>query len=82
MTTKEYLKKYNLSTTNKFLHSEFVRDLTNEFIVLLEMNKAENNIKGFDNALRCVKMKFDAISNKTVGGGLPDSLWKYFSLLL
>lgn len=78
MKTKQYLEKYGLSSTNKFDHGEFVKDLSSELLGLLELNKALDNIKGFDNAVRCVRMKFDAISNKTVGGGLPEPLWSYF----
>jgi len=77
MTTKEYVKKYKLDISNKFDHSEFVKDLASDFIALLELNKANNNIKGFDNAVRCIKMKFDAISNKTAGV-TPERLWNYF----
>lgn len=77
MTTKEYVKKYELNINDKFNHSEFVSDLTSDFIVLLELNKANDNIKGFDNALRALRMKFDAINNKTVGC-IPEKLWGYF----
>lgn len=77
MTTKEYVLKYKLNVSDKFDHSEFVQDLTSDLIALLEMNKANDNIKGFDNALRCIRMKFDAINNKTVGI-IPEKLWGYF----
>ena len=77
MTTKEYVKKYKLDVSDRFNHSDFCQDLASEFICLLEQNKANDNIKGFDNALRCIRMKFDAISNKTVGV-LPEKLWNYF----
>lgn len=77
MTTKEYVLKYNLSNSNKFNHLDFCKDLASEFICLLEYNKADNNIKGFDNAVRCIRMKFDAISNKTLGV-FPEKLWNYF----
>ena len=77
MITREYVKKYNLDKSNKFDHSAFVQDLANDFIALLEINKAENNIKGFENALRCVKMRYDAIGNKTIGI-FPEKLWGYF----
>lgn len=77
MTTKEYIKKYSLDVNDKFNHTEFVQDLSSDFIALLEMNKANDNIKGFDNALRCIRMKFDAINNKTVGN-ISDKLWNYF----
>lgn len=77
MKTLDYVRKYKLNVSDKFDHSEFVEDLANDFIALLEMNKANDNLKGFDNALRCIKMKFDAINNKTVGC-LTDKLWNYF----
>lgn len=77
MNTKEYITKYQLNISNKFNHSDFVKDLSNDFIAFLEINKANDNIKGFDNALRCIRMKFDAISNKTVGI-LPEKLWNFF----
>lgn len=77
MTTKEYVKKYELHLSDKFNHSNFCQDLASEFICLLEYNKANDNLKGFDNAVRCIRMKFDAISNKTLGV-LPEKLWNYF----
>lgn len=77
MTTKQYVKKYGLDISNKFNHKDFCQDLTSEFIALLEYNKANDNLKGFDNAVRCIKMKFDAISNKTLGV-FPEKLWNYF----
>lgn len=51
--------------------------MTSELIAQLEYCKAENNIKGFDNALKVIRMKWDAISNK-IPFGLPDGMWKYF----
>ena len=77
MTTKEYVKKYELDKNDKFNHTYFVQDLASDLIALLELNKAQDNIKGFDNAVRCIKMKWDAINNKTVGQ-LPEKLWKFF----
>ncbi len=77
MKTKDYIEKYKLNISDKFNHAEFVQDLASEFIALLEVNKANDNIKGFDNAVRAIRMKFDAINNKTVGE-LPTKLWNYF----
>lgn len=77
MTTKEYILKYKLNLSDRFNHSDFVQDLASDFIALLEMNKANDNLKGFDNAVRCIRMKFDAISNKTLGV-MPEKLWNYF----
>ena len=77
MKTKEYVNKYKLNESDKFNHSEFVSDLTIDFLTLLEVGKAQYNLKGFDNAVRAIKMKFDAINNKTVGC-IHEKLWNYF----
>ena len=77
MKTKEYIKKYKLNIDDKFSHNEFVEDLTYEFISLLEVGKATENIKGFENATRAIRMKWDAINNKTVGQ-LSEKLWNFF----
>jgi hypothetical protein len=77
MTTKEYVVKYNLNISAKFNHTQFVQDLASDFIALLEINKANDNLKGFENAVRCIKMKYDAIGNKTLGV-FPEKLWNYF----
>src|SRR3954464_13079279 len=78
MNTKAYVTKYNLSISNKFNHSEFISDFTNEFITLLEVGNSTKSFKGYENAVRAIRMKWDAISNKTVQGGLPDKLWSFF----
>jgi hypothetical protein len=77
MKTKEYIKKYELNKNDKFNHKEFISDLTFDFITLLEVGKAKENIKGFENAVRAIRMKWDSINNKTIGQ-LPEKLWKYF----
>lgn len=80
MKTKEYVEKYELNKNDRFDHKEFTADLINEFFSLLEIGKnkdGEINIKGYENAVKCIRMKWDAINNKTVGQ-LPEKLWKYF----
>jgi PhoPQ-activated pathogenicity-related protein len=77
MKTKEYIKKYKLNISDKFNHSEFIKDLSVDFLSLLEVGRAQENLKGFENAVRAIRMKFDAINNKTVGF-IPEKLWKYF----
>lgn len=77
MKTKEYIKKYKLNQSDKFNHSEFVKDLSIDFLSLLEIGKDQENLKGFENAVRAIRMKFDAINNKT-SGIIPEKLWKYF----
>lgn len=80
MKTKDYLNKYHLEIPNginKLNHNDFVADLTIDFMTLLEVGNSTKNIKGFENAVRAIHMKWNAINNKTVGQ-LPDKLWSYF----
>ena len=77
MKTKAYIEKYKLNINDNFQHNEFISDLTFDFITLLEVGKAKENIKGFDNSVRAIRMKWEAINNKTVGQ-LPEKLWGYF----
>jgi hypothetical protein len=75
-----YVQKYNLSKGVNFSHNEFIQDLTTDFLTLLEVgktNKGEYNLKGFENTVRAIRMKWDGINNKTFGE-LPEKLWKYF----
>ncbi len=77
MRTKDYVEKYKLNISNKFNHSEFISDFTHEFITLLETGNSTKHFKGYENTVRAIRMKWDAISNKTVYG-LPDKLWNFF----
>jgi hypothetical protein len=77
MKTIDYVKKYNLDKGPNFDHKEFISDLTNDFISLLEYSKAENNLKGFENALRCISDRYKGIEKKTAGI-FPPKLWNYF----
>lgn len=80
MKTKEYINKYKLDEiggVNKLNHDDFVADLTIDFMTLLEVGNSTKNIKGFENAVRAIRMKWDGVNNKTVGQ-LPDKLWNYF----
>jgi hypothetical protein len=76
MKTKEYVTKYNLSQSDKFNHNEFVSDLANDLLTALEVGKGKENIKGFNNAVNAIKMKFDAINNKTLGN--IEKIWGFF----
>ncbi|MCK9429943.1 MAG: DnaJ domain-containing protein [Candidatus Omnitrophica bacterium] len=80
MKPREYIIKYKLDTihgANNFNHNEFVSDLTIDFMTLLEVGNGMTNYKGFENAVRAVRMKWDGINNKTLGQ-IPEKLWKYF----
>jgi hypothetical protein len=73
----DYIKKYNLDKGVNFSHNEFISDLTMDFITLLEVGNARGNIKGYNNAVNAIRMKWDGIDKKTAGQ-LPEKLWKYF----
>ena len=77
MKTKEYVIKYQLDKSDKFNHSEFVYDLSIDFMSLLEVGNATESFKGFNNAVNAIRMKFDAINNKTKGC-ISEKLWSYF----
>jgi hypothetical protein len=77
----QYVQKYNLNTNSNFNHSEFIQDLTTDFLTLLEISKTSTGkyvLAGFENTVRAIRQKWDGISNKTIGVGLPDKLWNYF----
>ena len=77
MKTKEYVKKYKLSESDKFNHADFCKDLEDDFNSLLTVGNTEVDIYSFNRAVNAVKVKFDAINNKTVGC-IPITLWNFF----
>lgn len=78
MKPKEFIEKYNLNSGWKmFIQDEFLTDMTSELLALLETYHAEKNIKGFDNAVNVIRMKWDAISKK-IPYGIPEKLWGYY----
>lgn len=78
MKPKEFITKHGLENGwNPKKQNDFLADLTSELIAFLEYNKAANNIKGFDNAVRAIRQKWDSISNK-MNGFLPEGMWRYF----
>ena len=78
MKPKDFITKYQLEGGWKpKAQKAFLSDLTNELLALLEYNKAQGNLKGFDNAVTAIKSKWDGISKK-IPYGLPDKLWSYY----
>lgn len=78
MKPKEFIEKYGIQGGwNPKHQTNFLQDFTSELIIMLEYNKAVDNIKGFDNALRTIRQKWDSISNK-ISFGLPEGMWRYF----
>jgi len=80
MKPKEYIKKYKLTETDQFNHSDFIIDLTADFMAVITYmaGHGDFNINKFKNVVKEIRQKWDSISNKTKGKGLPESLWKYF----
>lgn len=78
MKTKEYIQEFGLADGwRPDRQKDFLDQLLSEFIALLEYNNADDNIRGFSNAVKAVRVKWDAISNK-VPYGLPDKVWSYW----
>jgi len=77
MKSKEYVKKYNLDKGFNFNKTEFVNDFSVDFMTLLEVGKSTENIKGFENTVRAIRMKWDAINKRSLRK-LDEKIWKYF----
>lgn len=78
MKPKEFIQHFVLERGwRPQVQKEFLASMTSELLAFLEYNKAADNIKGFDNAVKVIRMKWDAISNK-IPYGLPEKLWAYF----
>lgn len=78
MKPREFVSKYKLDeNSEKFDRKGFIADFELEFASLLQIGKAKEYLPGFDNAVRALRMKWDAISNKSKTG-LPENLWKFF----
>jgi hypothetical protein len=77
---KEYIKKYNLDKTDHFSHQEFIIDLTNDFMAVIEVLQNQNQLgyERFKQVIKEIRQKWDSISNKTFGTGLSEKLWNYF----
>lgn len=88
MTTKEYVKKYNLDNpelANHFNTNLFLEDLREEFLTRIELTIATRKNAGLEFSFRIFQLvigeiqnKFSAISNKKAGGPLRKELWGAF----
>ena len=63
MKPKEYCKKYRLDSEDPvgFSRKRIYEDLRSDFSDLLEVGKGRENIKGFENAMRALRVRFDSI---------------------
>lgn len=75
-----YIKKHKFVSREGrlvFDHNAVIEDLTLDFMALLEVGNASKSLKGYESAVRAIRMKWDGI-NKKVPGELPEKLWNYF----
>jgi len=80
MSTRDYVKKHNLTESDKFNHAIFVKDLKKDFNKLITNNIRRKGIiseTDFNTDVKSIKDKFDAINNKT-NGIISNKLFDYF----
>lgn len=75
--TREYVRKYNLNKTDKFSHYKFTRDLAVDFNELCIKNRVCRNDVRFEQSVKEIRKKYQAIVNKT-NGVVEEKVWKYF----
>lgn len=76
MKPKEYIKKYNLENSTKFNTNDFINDLKIDFDNELNKCNGLKSLKGYDQCIRVLRSKWDAINRKTANV-LSEKLWKY-----
>jgi len=80
MKPKEYIKKYKLNIQEKFNHEAFIVDFTADLMTTIEFFSKVNHLsyERFKQCVKEIRQKWDSISLKSKGTGLPEGLWKYF----
>lgn len=79
MKPNDYIKKYKLKETENFNHNAFANDLAIDFVSSVEAQQGSNwNIHKFEHCVKEIRDKYDSISNKSIGTGLPNKLWNFF----
>jgi len=78
MKTIEYVKKYNLSQTDKISHKHFALDFGNDFVSRLEVYRtfSKFSLSKFFDLLDEMENKWNQINKKTAGI-LPETLFNY-----
>jgi len=78
MKPKHYIDKYYNAKYKSFQsNDDFYNDLMNDFANELAKGKGKENLKGFENSVRVLRMKWDGIMSKS-GGALSEKAWGYF----
>lgn len=81
MKTKEYVKKYKLDTQYGFNHSDFIIDLTADFMATLQFLATKNQLSynRFLSVVKESKQKFDSISYRAKAKTeVWKKLWNFF----
>jgi len=78
MKPKEYIKKYKLDIIPLVDSESFIQDLTQDFYALIDQSFGWKNIKGFNNASRAIRGKWDGI-NTQIHWNLSESTWGRFN---
>jgi len=77
MKPRDFVKKHNL--TNGYSPSDpFWSDFKLEFMMLLELGKAKENLKGYNNAINALRSKWDGIKAKSGNSKINEKAWNYF----
>ena len=79
MKSKDYIKKYDLNNKDKFDHSSFVFDLTNDFNSTIEWYKSsgEYSESKFWQSVTELEDKYESIFTRCKASK-PEKLWGYF----
>jgi DnaJ-class molecular chaperone len=80
MKPKQYVSKYSLDKTESFNHRDFISDLTSDFLATIQYLQSVNQLplSRFDTVVKEMRSKWDSISIKCKGEGLPEFLWDHF----
>ena len=63
MKPKEFIERFNIAGGwRSAIQDEFLAKMTSELLAFCEYYKAADNIKGFENAVKVIRMKWDDIS--------------------
>ena len=80
MKPKEYIETFNLDRSHNVeddndIIIRFWHQLRNDFLELLAASKGREHLKGYENAIRAIRMKWDAIAKHCA---ISENIWKKF----
>jgi len=77
LSTKGYVKKFNLNQGAKFSHREFAKQFITDFGTRVANNSGNVDYLKFERSVTEAHNQFDSICNKISGTFDNDSLWKF-----